>query len=161
MSKVIKYYDENSEKRYDNDLKYWCNSMGELFDFEGKEITEDELPEELKLIYDDYWEENKDSNYTYLAQYKGVNGIALVNEYYDTDGGQPSENDCERAEKVAEKMSEINDCIVIYAKHLGCECPGDGRSTDVVVFMPTTINKDRFDEISKRFSEIAYWCEIA
>lgn len=160
MSKVIKY---GNEEQYDNDFKYWSNSCGELHHFGQEDITEDELPEELKPIYNEYWEENKDGNNVYLAQYKGVNGIALVNEYYETKDGNPEHpdiNNYARAIEVADKMSKNEDCIVLLAKELGFPWPNN-RASEVVVFMPSTINKDRFDEISKMFSEIAYIYEAA
>ena len=43
MSKVIKY---SNEEQYDNDLKYWSNSSGDLYHLGQESITEDELPEE-------------------------------------------------------------------------------------------------------------------
>ena len=153
MSKVIKY---NNENQYNNDFKYWSNSCGELHHFGQEDITEDELPEELKPIYNEYWEEDKDGHYTYLAQYKGVNGIALIDEYYETCEGKPTENNYAQASKAAEIMSKNNDCTVLLAKGLGFPDSQDGNASELVVFMPATISKERFDQISKRLMEVAY-----
>lgn len=155
MSNIIKYSNKESEK-YNNDLKYWSDRFGYLHHFGAEDITEDELPEELKPIYRDYWELDKDGNETYLAQYKGINGIAFVNEYYETDCGKPTDNNYEQASKVAKVISENDDCTVILAKQLGFEDSQDGAATDLIVFMPATISKERFDQISKEFANVAY-----
>lgn len=158
MSKVIKY---SNEEQYNTDFKYWSNSCGELHHFGQEDITEDELPEELKPIYKEYWEEDKDGHYTYLAQYKGMNGIALVDEYYETCEGKPTENNYAQASKAAKLISECNDCTVLLAEGLGYFDSQDGNASELVVFMPATISKERFDQISKRLMEVAYSRETA
>ena len=158
MSKIIKY---DTAEQYNNDFKYWSNSCGDLHHFGQEDITENDLPEELKPIYKEYWEEDKDGHYTYLAQYKGVNGIALVDEYYETCEGNPTENNYAQASKAAKLISEYNDCTVLLAEGLGYFDSQDGNASELVVFMPATISKKRFDQISKRLMEVAYSKETA
>ncbi len=158
MSKVIKY---SNEEQYNNDFKYWNNSCGDLHHFGQEDITEDELPEELKPIYREYWEEGKDGHCTYLVQYKGVNGIALIDEYYETEEGHPCDNNYEQASKAAEIIAKNDDCTVLLAKELGFESANDGQATELVVFMPATISKERFNQISKRLMEVVYSRETA
>lgn len=158
MSQVIRY---TNQKKYNDDLKYWSNACGELHHFGQEDITEDELPEELKPIYREYWEEDKDGHCTYLVQYKGVNGIALIDEYYETEEGHPCDNNYEQASKAAKIIAKNDDCTVLLAKELGFESANDGQATELVVFMPTTISKNRFDQISKELISVAYTTTIA
>jgi len=153
-------------RRYNADLKYWSSACGELHQWGIKDITEDELPDELKKIYHEWWEENKDGNYCYLAEYRGIYGIALVNEYHELYEGKPYEYNYELAEKVAKYMdalygneSEYADLDtkveVLLAKAIGFPCDED-MATEVVVFVPAGVEKSYFDEISKKFAKIAY-----
>lgn len=153
MPKIIKY---SNKEQYNSDLKYWSNSCGDLRNIKQEDITEDELPEELKPIYREYWEEDKDGHYTYIVQYKGVNGIALIDEYYETEEGHPCGNNYKQALKVAEIIAKNDDCTVLLAKELGFESTDDGQATELVVFMPATISKDRFNKISKELISVAY-----
>lgn len=63
-------------------IRFWSNGCGELHHFGEDDITEEELPPELKP----YWEEYICDGYVYLVNFPGsegerVNGIALTTEY--------------------------------------------------------------------------------
>lgn len=79
----IKEYKLGDYTERDNDLKYWCNACGELHHFGEYEITEEELPDDLKSAYSELWNDGLGS-LCYLVTYRNENYIALVNEYDDT-----------------------------------------------------------------------------
>ncbi len=147
-------------KRYGDDLRYWSNACGELHKWGMADITEEALPLPLQTAYNTLWEENKDGNYCYLAEYKGNYGIALVNEYYEMtpegDTGEP--NNYKRAEYVADLMSRLfDDITVLLAKQQGIDANAhNDPASEVVVFVDTSIAKQRFDEVSKKLAEVAY-----
>jgi len=142
-------------KTYNKDLKYWCNACGELHHFGEEDITERDLPVELQTVYEDLWEENKDGNYVYLVQFKGQNGIALINEYYELNEGESDPNNYEQAKRAAGFMNDNTNYDVILAKELGFPS-SDGDATEVVVFFPASVSKEEFDKTSKMFADIAY-----
>lgn len=159
MSAVVIYEDE---KKYDDELKYWSDCLGNLYDLEGHPIDITDLPPELRKMSETYFEENKDGHYVYLAQYKGVNGIILCNEYYETEDGEPTPNNPARAVKVAELLAlTYPKCKVMVAKGIGFNVfSDDGYTTELVVFVPHDVDKTSFDIISRVFGRIAYRVEL-
>jgi hypothetical protein len=154
---VIKYGNQDDEK-YGEDLKYWSNGCGELHMHGKYDITEAELPAELLAVYKEWWQEDKDGQYCYLAEYKGRYGIALVNEYYENYDGMPCvhnyEEACMAAEALDREFSESG-IIVIVAKEQGWPAE-DENATEFVVFVPAVTGKDLFDRVSLRASQLAY-----
>lgn len=155
MGKVI-FYSEKDFEKYDRDLRYWSNGCGDLRDIENDiGINEDRLPSPLQRVYAELFEEGKDGNYMYLVNYRGKDGVALLNEYYDHNDGAADPNNFEQAQKVASYLADQFDYPVILAKELGF--PSDGENaTEVVIVIPPTISKKEFDRISKEFADVAY-----
>lgn len=153
--KVI-FYSEKDLEKFNRDLRYWSNACGELYDIENNiDIDEDGLPLPLQRAFDELFEEGKDGNYMYLVNYRGKDGVALINEYYDRYDGAPYPYNFEHAKKVASFLADHFDYPVILAKELGF--PSDGENaTEVVIVMPPTISKEEFDYVSKEFANIAY-----
>ena len=163
---MIMLYD-NSKKgkdKYVEDLKFWCTAAGELHK-QGENITKEELPEELARIYRDWWEEDKDGNYTYLVELFGVYGIALMQEYYKTRGGEAAPNNYDRALMVAEIMDSFYHFIagrsdggvqILLAKEVGYIPPEYRAVDELVVFVPASCSKNLFDRLSATFSLIAH-----
>lgn len=80
---VVEYKNIDSARNaYRQDIKYWCNSCGELYHPEKYNIMESDLPEELRKAYNDLWTDSSGS-YCYLVEYKDRFGVALINEYDD------------------------------------------------------------------------------
>ena len=162
---MIMLYD-NSEKdkdKYVEDLKFWCTAAGELHK-QGENITKEELPEELARIYRDWWEEDKDGNCTYLAELFGVYGIALMQEYYKTRGGEAAPNNYDRALMVAEIMDSFYHSIagrsdggvqILLAKEGGYIGLDDRAADELVVFVPASCSKSLFDRLSAKLGMIA------
>lgn len=156
---MIQKYGSSAEegKRYFSDLRYWSNACGELHECGTCDIEEKDLPEALKGIYRDWWEEGKDGHNCYLAEYKGRYGIALINEYHEVLDGEPCSCNYEEASKDAELLDkEFSDkgIVILLAKELGFP-HGDDCASEVVVFVPATVDKGIFEQVSKRFAEIA------
>ena len=154
---VIKYGNEDGEK-YGEDLKYWSNSCGELHMHGKYDITEAELPAELLAVYKEWWEEDKDGQYCYLAEYKGRYGMALVNEYYEKYDGNPCAHNYAEACMAADAIDREyagQDIVVLVAKEQGFP-DSDGNATEFVVFVPADSGKDLFDRVSLRASQLAY-----
>lgn len=78
--KIVEY---KSQTELYNDLKYWCNALGELHHHGEYDIEESELPTELKRAYEELWTEGN-GLLCYLVEYKDNYSIALVNEFDDT-----------------------------------------------------------------------------
>lgn len=79
--KIIRYKEVPDSERI-NSVLYWCNACGELHYHGEHDITEDDLPDELRRAYNDLWGENYGS-LCYLVETAEGYGIALVNEYGD------------------------------------------------------------------------------
>lgn len=80
---MIYYYTEEFHKEFNNDLGYWCNALGELHYHGQHDLTEEELPEELRTAYNTLWTQNL-SSLCYIADFKNVYGIILTNEFDET-----------------------------------------------------------------------------
>ena len=146
--KVIEYGKDDLQK-YREDLAYFCNACGELH-YHGKyDITEEQLPEELKRAYNELW---TDSGYSlcYLVEYKGQYGIALINEFddcYAEDSNTTMDSLFEHMKVKAEeysKMEEFQTTTILLANDIGCfDCH------EFVVIMPCNTEKELFDKVSK------------
>lgn len=151
----MREYKESNEKQYAEDLKYWCNSCGELHHWGQYDITEEELPEDLRIAYNTLWEEGTGS-YCYLVTYLGKNYVALINEYDDN-----------YAETINVKMDQVyqmakdvvtdieseqifKDTQVILAKQPEMLC------YEVVVLLNPDDSKEHFNMITSWLRENAY-----
>jgi hypothetical protein len=75
MSKVI-----DLNKHIDK-YKYWSNSLGETHHWGEYDITPEELPKELKRVYDELYYKDRSGVSQYLAEYDGEYGISLEADY--------------------------------------------------------------------------------
>ena len=143
---------------YKNVIKYFSNACGDMFNGD-KDITYNELPEELKTAYDTLWEEGSGS-YCYLVNYKDQYGVVLINEYHEFDeyGKEKDPNNFCRAVEVAEKFSkEFPLYGVCIAKEIGFPgCGGDDPATELIVFVPYADTKANFNNIAGWLYENAY-----
>ncbi|MBO5551450.1 MAG: hypothetical protein J5966_05775 [Lachnospiraceae bacterium] len=159
---VMATYKGASIELYRNDFKYWSNSAGELHQNGERDITEDELPEELKAVYRDYWEECPNGLHCYLAEYTGSYGLALIAEYHEkTPEGKEGElNNKKHAYRVRNKLSKLpylKGALIIAEE---CGFPGydmEDLATELVLFIPAKdLNKQDLDRIEEVFGDIAY-----
>lgn len=73
--------DASSQALYENTLRYWSNSMGELHHHGQYDITEQDLPESLRRVYREFKIFEEFGSRCYLCETEKGYGIALVNEY--------------------------------------------------------------------------------
>ncbi len=152
----MKIYEDLEE--YWKGLVFWSNACGDLFNpneivgGESRPITDAELPEEFKSFnYEDYY--LVDGMYSYLAQYNGKYGIALVNEYheYSSEGTEKDPNNYERAVKLAKDIeSKFPQHSVLIGKQMGFpnDLPDGTKddATELVVFVDTDWLRDEKNE---------------
>lgn len=155
-----------NEKEYNDALKYWSNACGELHYHGERDINEDELPDELKDVYNRLWTEGSGS-YCYLAEYNGEYGLAIINEYHEcTEEGRPGgKNNYEQAVKVAKILEKKYPYTVFIGKKLGfpmsTEDGDNDYATELVVFAKTDeMSKDQFDEVTDWLYKNGYIDEI-
>ena len=152
-------------KNFHNDCKYWSNATADLYDaMTGKPIEKDKLPKELLAPYE-YLSENY-GMFTYLMQYNGKNGLALVNEYSEYDDvGNTVINNFDRAVEFAKEIeAHFPQHTVFVGKQTGfpftCDDGTADPATELVVFIDadffTEENEDKFDSLVDYLSENAY-----
>lgn len=164
---VLKYGESFDEgKRYGDDLRYFSNCCGDLHHWGQYDITEDELPEELKKLYHTLWAEDEYGLYCYLVEFKGQYGIALIAEYHEYEAdGSVSDYGYNFAEKVSETLSERLPEIapglhaqIVLAKEQGF--PGsleeDDPATELVLFMDHDVSEENYRAAGKLFGSIAF-----
>ena len=61
-------------------LRYWSNGMGELHCHGKREITQDDLPETLKHVYQELWNSGAGCP-EYVVEYDGEYYLAVFCEY--------------------------------------------------------------------------------
>lgn len=148
------YYIKEMEEDFLNDFIYWSDSHGQ-FKKDGKEISLDELPEDLKSTYSELWEESRDGLKCCLAQYKGKYGIALVADYSRSS----QTRNLDMAKRVAKTLDEKKSAemaTVILAFDLGTVYDGGDASTSVILFLPSETSKGAFKDNVKIFEDMAY-----
>ena len=153
-------FNKDDAQQYRSDLKYLSDACGWIYDDNGNIVETDDLPSDIQRVLSDLWEESKDGNYCYVANYKGKNGIALVNEYYENEDGKPCLDNYEQAKKVSthmiwEMIYDIPDCAILLAKEVGFIVDGE-KATELAIFAPADISKNIFDMISREFASVAY-----
>lgn len=141
-------------------LLYWSNAAGDLFDPHskveyhlGKDISENQLPEELKNAWDHLWSENTGS-YCYLIEHDGKFGIMLVNEYAEED--EMSHDDiCGRGEEVLKMAEDIGLELEVYA---GLE-DGYGAydlTDELITVFPCNTDPKKFEAVAEFLYNAAY-----
>ena len=137
-------------------LAYWSNAAGDLYNpYNGyvKNISESDLPEELKNAWDHLWSENTGS-YCYLIEHDGKFGIMLVNEYTEED--KMSHDDiCGRGEEVLKMAEDIGLNLEVYA---GLE---DGYEVydltdELITVFPCDTDPKKFNAVAEFLYNAAY-----
>ena len=149
-------YRKEQERQYHDELKYWSNCCGDLHRHGGPSIKESELPEELLRAYNELWTEGAGS-LCYLVEYKGVYGIALINEFDDTyasDINSSMDELYERMKAKADQFSEMEKfktAQILIAEELGfLDCH------EFVVILPCDTEKELFDSITNTLLHEVY-----
>lgn len=151
-------YRSNDQDRaaYEESIKYWSNSVGELHHHGKQDITEEQLPSELKRAYNELWSDEYGC-YCYLVETPKGYGIALINEY-----DKWFSDDCGLSDEELFK-SAIKDALIIaddsaFSKadiYLG-ESMGIDRCHELAIIFPADISKEEFDLATARLETLVY-----
>lgn len=115
-------------------LRYWSNGMGELHCHGKREITQDDLPETLKYVYQELW--NSDAGCPeYIVEYDGEYYLAVFGEYV-TDTYLDA---LSRAEKL---MYRNKGCCVV-------SCKTDANDYELYFLIPAETEKSEFNRLEK------------
>lgn len=152
---IITYTTDNIVQ-YFKDLMYWSNAMGELHYHGEYDISEEELPEELKAAYNNLWEDGTGS-LCYLTEYKGQYKIALINEFDDDTAELLNTSKSDMIEHMmikAEQFSSLKEFestqIIIAEKSGFYECH------EFVVLIPCNSTKETFKQIAETLYNEVY-----
>lgn len=137
-------------------IKFWSNAAGDLHHHGKYDITEDELPEELKRAYNELWNESHGS-YCYLVETEKGYGVALINEYDDVtaDDNKISMKalyDC--VEKDAQKISELP--YFKNAEIFTGENSGFSECHELIVVFPAMTPVEEFEKAAYILDEVVY-----
>jgi hypothetical protein len=149
---------KNGVMEYDqSQYHYWSNSCGETHHWGEYDITPDELPPQLKRVFEDLFWENKFGLNLYLAEVGGKYGISLEANY---DSNEITEEGYEavlhRAKKLAKRLaSGFPKAQVFFGKNSYKWSDGSKESI-VAVFLPWDTTLADFEEVGEAFGKLAY-----
>jgi hypothetical protein len=153
MGNVINL-NENIDKYH-----YWSNSCGETHHWGEYDITPDELPKELKRVFDELHNENDFGLNCYLTEYDSEYGISLEAVY-----------DKFYANSIHVSYEKLLQTAMIKADLLAAKFPqykilfgkdtqkwSDGyQESQLVIFMPWNISKENYNMVGTIVEAIAY-----
>lgn len=159
----VRVYRNNDEnvREYDEVLKFWSNGIGELCCPHGTvpyDISEEELPGELKRVYQDlYWEPNAGVSLRYMVETKNGYGIALINEYDSVTAENSGLLMRPLFETVIQDAKEVvKDPLFEKAEVFAGEFMGFDGCHELVVVFPADISVDTFCKAAARLDELTY-----
>ena len=148
---------ESDSLTYGSAIKYWSNSMGELHHHGEYDITEEELPEELRQAYHELDCFEKYGSRVYFVETEKGYGIALINEYdecFAKDCNLSMDNLFMSAMVDAAAIrshSGFESASIYLAKELGFE-----SSHELAVIFPASISKEAFEKAAKLLDQTVY-----
>lgn len=157
MEAKVSRQNDNDYLAYFNAVKYWSNALGELH-YHGKhDITEAELPEQLKHAYNDLFFEGNVGSLRYLVETEKGYGIALINEYDDFTAGQVKLSMEDLFETIIQDADAIaKDPLFEKAEVFAGEFAGFNDCHELIVVFPADIPSEEFFKAASRLDELAY-----
>lgn len=140
-------------------FEYWSNCAGDLFNANDKEISENELPRELKTAWDKLWSEDYGS-YCYLVKNGNEYGILLINEY-TTEDNMTHEDVVARARETDKFAKEMGIGMKIYAGLEADISSYDDMKDELIVFMPYDTKPEDVNAVAKFLYKTAYDKDIS
>ena len=136
-----------------NDLIYWSDALGEPKK-NGKTISEEELPRELKTAKKDLWS-NRFMSLCYLAEYLGDYGVCLVNEF-DTVTASNENTDIDKLYGImVKRIGDMEESPAFAGmRFLAGQWTGFGDCHEAILFVPWNIPKERFERAVRIFDNI-------
>ena len=154
---AIFHNNEEDMASYNEELKYWSNALGELHHYGEYDITEEELPEELKYALENLFDKSGGS-LCYLAETKNGYGVALLNEYDKTTaenaGDITMEELFETLKKDAAEMSKCEELKKVQI--IAAEKTGVDNSHELIVVLPANISVEEFEKAVSVIDGLAY-----
>ena len=149
----------------DADIIYWSNCTGDLYaptkigEPFDKDITEEELPQELKRANNELWGEDYGS-YCYLAQ-KGEDYVVLLVNEYDKEWMEEydftHEDVKNRAYAVKEYCEENGiDVEIMYGKENTDSLAREFYEDELICIVPWDTSKEKFADLADYLYENAY-----
>ena len=157
----MKIYTDKEE--YEKALVYWSNCCGDLH-HNGEWIEEKDLPPVLQEVYDRLWEEGNGS-YSYLAEYNGKPGIALVNEYheYTEEGARGEIYNYQMAVRNGKRLEAQDYPVEVFiGREMGFPgitpfgIEGEDNATELVAFMAADIATEDYRKVADWLLNNAY-----
>ena len=155
----IKVFPDNeiNASYYNDAIDYWSNSMGELHHHGKYDISEDDLPDPLKEVYQEYDLFERYKSRSYLVETEKGYGIALVNEYDECFA-----DDCKLTmdqlffsavvdAAIIRSYSEFDTASIFLGEYLGFD-----SCHELAVVFPADISKESFERAAKLLNHIAY-----
>ena len=154
--------DEESVRAFDKALLFWGNALGELHcpHKEGlPDITEEELPDELKRVYQElFWEPCGDASLRYLVETEKGFGLALLNEYDGVTAETSGMDFGPLFETViADGDSIANDKLFENCEIFAGERTGFDGCHELIVVVPYNVSIDEFKKIAEKLDDYTYF----
>ena len=154
--KINVFHANNTDmEKFSNEIGYWCNGIGELHN-RGVDITEEELPLELRRAYNELWTDEFGS-LCYLVETPHGYGVAMLNEYdncYADDCRLTMEELFQSALEDAAAISQHPEFLhadIYIGEHSGyCDCH------EVFVIFPATTPVQEFRSAAVLLDDLAY-----
>ena len=142
---------------YNDAIKYWSNSIGELHRHGKYDISEDDLPDPLKEVYQEYDLFERYKSRSYLVETENGYGIALINEYDECFA-----DDCKLTmdqlffsamvdAATIRSHSEFDTASIFLGEYLGFD-----SCHELAVVFPADISQESFERAAKLLDHIAY-----
>lgn len=135
------FYKPNETEKQTEDrvryVRYWSNACGDLHHFGERDITEEELPAELREAYYSIWSERYDFPCYLVETADGYRGVALIAEF--------EKDDFAFAKKAAVLLSDYFGgklCVVLL------EGSGYNDAHELVVIVPTSSSEQYMKEVN-------------
>lgn len=154
------YFEFDSALELDKHLKYWSNACGELHHHGEYDLkSPSELPEELRIAYNELWKEGYGC-LEYLVEYDKKYYIALVSEFDDTFADDVDLSMDELYTIAKRNALELyhqelfRNTVLVIGKETGCQ-----ECHEVIFLVPAMESEAVYDEIESMIYENIYKTE--
>ncbi len=124
-------------------VRYWSNACGDLHHFGERDITEEELPAELREAYHSIWSERYDFACYLVETADGCRGVALIADF--------EKDDFAFAKKAAVLLSDYfgGKLCVVLLESSGCD---DGH--ELVVIVPASSSEHYMKDVNEKMYHV-------
>lgn len=139
-------------------LNRYSNATGDLFDLDGKWISEEDLSPELFRAFNSLWNENGWAN-CYLADFYSMPCLALSAEYdrdYAKALGISYEDLLEKAKVNAQRVSGCQSGIDLLFGRDTMQWSDGSVASEFLMMIPWDVSNERFKELQEWFDSVCY-----